>query len=78
LSYSNTITKYKYSATVDNTVLLKAVLNRLDAARSRHDITRNSTVERSQRNKLHTNYMLTTCSVPQFCHVQDEHGQWEN
>jgi len=51
-------------------VLLKAV-------RSRPDTARNSTVERSERNKSHTNYMLTTCSVPQFCHVQDEPGKWE-
>jgi len=36
---------------------------------------RNSTVEHSERHKSHTNYMLTTCSVPQFCHVQDEHGK---
>ena len=56
-------------------VLLKAVRNRPDAARSRPDTARNSTVERSERNKSHTNYMLTTCSVPQFCHVQNEHGK---
>jgi len=68
-------------------VMLKAVRNRPDgtvrsrpdAARSRPDTARNSTVERSERNKSHTNYMLTTCSVPSFCHVQDEHGKkWEN
>jgi len=49
-------------------VLLKAarsrpdgtVRSRPDAARSRPDTARNSTVERSERNKSHTNYMLTT------------------
>jgi len=51
------------------------VRSRPDAARSRPDTARNSTVERSERNKSHTNYMLITCSAPQFCHVQDEHGQ---
>jgi len=75
------------------TVLLKAVRNRPDgtvrnrpdgtvrsrpdAARSRPNTARNSTVERSERNKSHTNYMLTTCSLPSFCHVEDEHGQNE-
>jgi len=67
-------------------VLLKAVRNRLDgtawsrpdAARSHPDTGHNSTVERSERNKSHTNYMLNTCSVPSFCHTQDEHGKWEN
>jgi len=55
-------------------VLLKAVRSRLDGtigsrpdeARSHLDTAHNSTVERSERNKSHTNYMLTTCSVPQF------------
>jgi len=51
------------------------VRSRLDAARSRPYTARNSTVERSERNKSHTNYMLTTCSVPLFCRVQDEHGK---
>jgi len=51
------------------------VWSRLDAAQSRPDTARNSAVERSERNKLHAYYMLTTCSVPQFCHVQDEHGK---
>jgi len=55
-------------------VLLKAVRNRPDVARSRPDTAHNSTVEHSERNKSHTNYMLITCSVPSFCHVQDEHG----
>jgi len=64
-------------------VLLKAVRSHpdgtvrshRDAARSRPDTAHNSTVERSERNKSHTNYMLTTCSVPSLCHVQDEHGK---
>ena len=43
--------------------------------KSRPDTACNSIVERSERNKSHTNYMLTTCSVPSFCHVQDEHGK---
>jgi len=38
-------------------VLLKAVRSRPDAARSRPDTARNSTVERSERNKLHINYI---------------------
>jgi len=41
-----------------------------DAARSRPDTARNLTVERSERNKSHTYYMLTICSVPSFCHVR--------
>ena len=53
--------------------ILKAV--RTGTVRSRPDTARNSAVERSERNKSHTNYMLTTCSVPQFCRVQDEHGK---
>jgi len=48
---------------------------RSDAAWSHPDTARNSTVERSERNKSHSNYMLTTCSVPSFLHVQDEHGK---
>ena len=59
-------------------VLLKAVRSRPDAARSRPDTARNSTVERSEMNQSHTHYMLTTCSVPQFCHVQDKHGNEKN
>jgi len=66
-------------------VLLKAVRSRPDgtvqsrpdAARSRPDTACDPTVEHSERNKSHTNYMLTTCSVPSFCHVQDEHGKNE-
>jgi len=58
--------RYKSSA-----VLLKAVPSRPDAAR-------NSTVKRSERNKSHKNYVLTTCSVPQFCRVQDERENEKN
>ena len=39
---------------------------------------RNSTVERSERNKSHTNNMLTTCSVPSFYHVQDKKNEKNN
>ena len=67
---------YSYAAERYLAVLLKAVRNRADrTARSHPDTDRNSTVERSERNKSHTNYMHTTCSVPLFCHVQDEHGK---